>query len=62
MTWRSSGAHLRGEFGRAPGGAFEQIVTEVHASGTLDEELAGSLIERAERLRYVHNTLRDRFG
>jgi uncharacterized OsmC-like protein len=51
-------ALVRGEFRREPGGAFERIVTEVHARGTLTEAEAARLVARAENLCYVHNTLK----
>lgn len=53
-----SGARVRGEFRREPGGAFERIATEVIASGHIDETTAATLVERAEAFCYVHNTLR----
>lgn len=50
-------AVVRAEFGRNVGGRIEQITTEVHADGTLPSDEIDRLIERAEALCYVHNTL-----
>lgn len=50
-------ALVRGEFGRNVGGRIERITTEVQAHGTLPSDGVDRLIERAEGLCYVHNTL-----
>lgn len=51
-------ARVRGEFRRDAGGGFERILCEVHADGRLEGPAARALVERAERLCYVHATLR----
>jgi uncharacterized OsmC-like protein len=50
-------ALVRGEFGRNVGGRIERITTEAHGHGTLSSAEVDRLIERAEALCYVHNTL-----
>ena len=52
-----AGARVRGEFSRDPGGRFERITTEVLAEGTLAADAVDRLVDRAEALCYVHNTL-----
>ncbi len=52
-----TGATARGEFRRESGGGFQRITCEIHARGELSDELAQGLVERAERLCYVHCTL-----
>lgn len=51
------GASVRGEFRREAGGRFQRITCEVRAEGSIDGEAADSLMSRAERLCYVHQTL-----
>lgn len=51
------GATARGEFRRESGGAFQRIACEIRASGAIAPADADRLIERAERLCYVHCTL-----
>lgn len=51
------GASVRGEFGREAGGRFERIACEVRATGSVPIDVAEQLVERAERLCYVHRTL-----
>lgn len=55
---RFTGAASKGEFLRAAGGGFERITTEIRAEGELSEPNALALIQLAERLCYVHVTLR----
>lgn len=52
-----SGATVRGEFGREVGGAFRRIEVRVEGSGTVERAVATDLVERAERLCYLHQTL-----
>lgn len=54
---RFTGARARAEFSRAPGGGFQRISCEVAAEGEMSEATARALVERAERLCYVHCTL-----
>lgn len=49
---------VRGEFRREAGGKFQRIRYEIHAEGDVAGVPLDSLVERAERLCYVHNTLR----
>lgn len=51
------GALVRGEFRREAGGAFERITCTVRAEGSVSADVARHLVERAERLCYVHRTL-----
>jgi uncharacterized OsmC-like protein len=51
------GVRARGAFRRDPGGAYERIVYEVDATGSIDDPAAAALAERADRLCYVSNTL-----
>ena len=51
-------ATVRGEFRREAGGKFQAIRYEIHAEGNVVGVPLDSLVERAERLCYVHNTLR----
>lgn len=50
-------ASVRGEFRREPGRGFESIRCEIRAVGELSAATAEALVERAERLCYVHCTL-----
>jgi uncharacterized OsmC-like protein len=52
-----AGAAVRGEFGRESGGTFERIVCVIRGVGDLPDDAAERLVERAERLCYVHCTL-----
>jgi uncharacterized OsmC-like protein len=52
-----TGTSVRGEFRREPGQGFERIRCEIRADGSLDSATAEALVERAERLCYVHCTL-----
>jgi len=57
-----TGASARGEFRREPGAGFQRIKVEIRGEsgaggGGLDEALSQELVERAERLCYVHCTL-----
>jgi uncharacterized OsmC-like protein len=52
-----AGAAVRGEFGREAGGTFERIICVINGEGDLATEVAERLVERAERLCYVHCTL-----
>ena len=54
---RFVGASVRGEFRREAGGRFERIECEVRAEGSIDTATATTLLARAERLCYVHQTL-----
>ena len=51
------GAAVRGEFGREVGGRFKRLTCEIRATGSIDGPGAQSLMARAERLCYVHQTL-----
>ena len=60
---RFTGASARVEFSRAVGGGLERITTAVRGEGSLGDGAAGveaaqGLVERAERLCYIHVTLR----
>lgn len=55
---RFAGASVKGEFSRTVGGGFERITAEFRAEGTLTAEQAQALVETAERLCYIHVTLR----
>jgi uncharacterized OsmC-like protein len=57
LPLRFLGTSVRGEFGREAGGRFQRIVCEVRAEGSIDARAAESLMIRAERLCYVHQTL-----
>lgn len=51
------GTSVRGEFRREAGGAFERIACRLRADGTLTADVARHLVERAEKLCYIHRTL-----
>jgi uncharacterized OsmC-like protein len=55
---RFTGASVKGEFSRAVGGGFERITAEFRAEGSLTDDQARDLVETAERLCYIHVTLR----
>jgi len=55
---RFTGASAKVEFSRAVGGGLERITAEFRAEGTLSDEQARALVEGAERLCYIHVTLR----
>lgn len=55
---RFNRAKVRGEFRRDAGGGIERIICEILAEGRIDDAAARALVERAERLCYVHVTLR----
>jgi len=57
LPLRFLGASVRGEFRREAGGRFQRIACEVRAEGSIDARTADSLMSRAERLCYVHQTL-----
>lgn len=57
LALRFIGASVRGEFRREAGGRFQRIACEVQAEGSIGETAAESLMTRAERLCYVHQTL-----
>lgn len=57
LPLRFLGASARGEFRREAGGRFQRIACEVRAEGSIEAAAAESLIGRAERLCYVHQTL-----
>jgi uncharacterized OsmC-like protein len=58
LPLRFTGASVKGEFSRAVGGGFERITAEFRAVGTLSDAQALALVEQAERLCYIHVTLR----
>jgi uncharacterized OsmC-like protein len=57
LPLRFLGASVRGEFRRESGGRFVRIDCEIRADGSIDMGAADSLVTRAERLCYVHQTL-----
>jgi uncharacterized OsmC-like protein len=57
LPLRFHGATVRGEFGREAGGSFRRIECRIEGSGSVDGGVAAALVQRAERLCYVHQTL-----